>query len=169
MEAQKLTHRSPCLGYNFVVNGKIRIDKNKLKKLSIGSGPHLSELKIGKDIKYKGRMYKAKNLIYTEKGKRVSVIMDTTTNSRLPGFVKDSDLLIIESTYDAESLDLAKEHKHMTSKQAAEIAKTAKVGKPVLTHISQRYQQNPKRLMREAKAVLKGEAILLKDLDKIEL
>lgn len=167
LESKKMTHRSPCNAYNFVLNGRIRIDKEKLRKLSIASGPHLSNLKIGKDIKYDGKIYKAKNLIYAESGKKVSVVMDTTINPKISEFVKDADVLVIESTYDASSEDLAKEHKHMTSKQVATIAKKAKVKKLFLTHISQRYQTDPKKLLKEAKDVFKGEVFLPKDLDKI--
>lgn len=169
LEAEKMTHRCPCLAYNFILNGKIRIDKGKLKKLGIASGPHLADLKIGKNIKYKEKIYSAKNLIYTEPGKKISIVMDTTINPKISAFTKDADVLVIESSYDEKSVDLAREHKHMTSKQAAEIAKKAKVQKLVLTHISQRYSKDPKQLQREAKKVFKKEVILPKDLDKLEI
>ena len=169
LEAQEMTHGCPCLAYNFVIAGKIRINKEKLKKLKIVSGPHLSKLKTGKDIFYKGKKYSSKNLTYTEPEKKISIVMDTTANSKIETFVKNSDILIIDSTYNAASEILAKEHKHMTSKQAATIAKNAKVKKLVLTHISQRYSKNSSELLNEAKKIFNKNVFLPKDLDKIEI
>jgi len=169
LESKHMTHRAPCNAYNFILNAKIRIDKEKLKKLGIESGPHLQGLKIGEDIKFKGKKYKAKNLIFTEPGKKISVVMDTRVNGAIPEFVKESDVLVIESTYDAVSEELAEQHKHMTSKQAATVAKKAKVGKLILTHISQRYSKDPEKLVREAKKIFGKNVLLARDLESVEV
>ncbi len=167
LEFAHMKHKTPCNSYNFVVNGKVRIDKKKLEKLGISSGPHLKDLKIGNDIKFKGKKYKAKNLIYAEKGKKVSFVLDTAMNDKISKFVYDSDLLVIESTYDAESAELAREHNHMTSKQAGEVAKKAKVSKLALVHLSQRYDRDKNKILKEAKGVFKKETFVPKDLDVI--
>ena len=48
-------------------------------------------------------------------------------------------LLLIESTYLDSERELAESYKHMTAKQAAELAKQAGVEKMVMTHFSARY------------------------------
>ena len=59
-------------------------------------------------------------------------------------------------------------YKHLTAKQSAEIAKKAKAKKLVLTHISQRYKKEPKKILNDAKKIFKN-SFLVKDLDVINL
>ena len=142
--------------YSFVLKDKLRLDKKKLEKRRLPSGPMLKKLKEGKDITYEGKKYRAKDLTYLEKGKKISFVLDTLVNKNIVPFVKDSDLLIIESSFGDDLGDLAKEHMHLTSGQAGEIAKKAKVGGLVLTHISQRYETNLKGLISDAKKNFKN-------------
>ncbi|MDD5012210.1 MAG: ribonuclease Z [Candidatus Nanoarchaeia archaeon] len=167
LESENMSHGIPCNAYTFVKKGNLRIDKKKLAKIKI-HGPILKKLKEGKDIVYDGKKYLAKNLTYKEIGKKVSFVFDTSFNDRIVPFVKDSDLLVCESTFGVELEDKADEFKHLTSKQTAEIAKKSKSKKLVLTHISQRYNKNPKKILDAAKKVFKN-SVLVKDLDEIEI
>ena len=162
-----MTHGIPCNAYTFVKKDRIRIDKRKLKKTPL-EGPILKNLKEGKDVVYKGKKYLAKNLTYKEIGKKISFILDTSINSKIVPFAENSDLLICESTFDSESEDRAKEYKHLTSNQAAEIAKKSKSKKLILTHISQRYSKDPKKILLSAKKVFKN-SFLANDLDVFEI
>jgi len=166
LEARKMTHGCPCNAYVFVKKGKLRIDKKKLKKYKLPVGIHLKKLKQGKDIKFKGKNYKAKNLTYGVNDLKISFVMDTSFNKNIVGFVKSSDLFVSESSFGSELAKKAKQHKHMVAKQVGEIAKKAKVKKLVLTHISQRYDKNPKKILNEAKKVFKNSR-LVEDLDEI--
>ena len=67
-------------------------------------------------------------------------------------------------TFNAQGKALA----DLTAKQAAEIAKKSKSKKLILTHIGQRYDNNLKKLLNEAKKVFKKSS-LAKDLDKVEV
>ncbi len=168
LEAKKMEHGALCLAYSFVKKGKIKIDKEKLKKVKLSEGPWLNKLKQGKDIVYKEKKYKVKDLTYKEKDKKISFVLDTSINSRIVNFVKDSDLLICEATFSHDLKDKAKEYGHLTASQAAEIAKKSKTKKLFLTHLSQRYEKNPKKLLNEAKKIFKN-CFLAKDLDSIIL
>lgn len=168
LEAKAMTHGPPTNAYSFVKKGKLRIDKKKLKKSGLPVGIHLKKLKQGKDIKFKGKTYKAKNLTYSSDSLKISFVMDTTFNKNIIPFVKGSDLFISESQFGSELAKKAKEHKHMIAKQVGEIAKKAKVKKLVLTHISQRYDKNPKKILNEAKKVFRNSR-LVNDLDVIEV
>lgn len=167
LEAEKMSHGIPCNAYTFVKKGSLRIDKKKLGKTKI-QGTILKKLKEGKDIVYQGKKYLAKNLTYEEKGKKISFVFDTSFNDRIVPFVKNSDLLICESTFGAELEDRAEEYNHLTSKKTAEIAKKSNSKKLVLTHISQRYNKNPKKILDSAKKIFKNSR-LVNDLDEIEV
>ena len=168
LKAKKMTHSVPCNAYIFVKKGQIRIDKQKLKKTKLPSGPLLQKLKHGKNISHKGKKYLAKDLTFGEKDQKISFVLDTSINRQVVSFVKDSDLLICESNFSSEDKAKAKEYKHLTSKQAAEIAKKSKSKKLILTHLSQRYENNPKKVLNEAKKVFKN-SYLVNDLDVVEV
>jgi len=167
LEAEKMTHGTPCNAYSFVKKGTLRIDKEKLKKTKI-EGPILKEIKEGKDIVYQGKKYLAKNLTYGEDSKKVSFVFDTSFNENIVPFVKNSDLLVCESTFGVELEDKADEYKHLNVNHTANIAKKSKSKKLILTHISQRYSKNPKKILDAAKKIFKN-SVLVKDLDEIEV
>lgn len=168
LKAKKMTHTVPCNAYVFVRKSQIRIDKQKLKKTKLPSGPLLRKLKQGKNISHKGKKYLAKDLTFLERGKKISFVLDTSMNRQVSIFVKDSDLLICEANFGLEDKSKAEEYKHLTASQAAEIAKKSKSKKLLLTHLSQRYEGNPKKILDEAKKVFKN-SYLVKDLDVVEI
>ncbi len=168
LESERMHHGIPTNAYTFVIKDKSRLDKKKIKKSKLPFGPLLGKLKEGKDITYNGKKYRAKDFTYKEKGKKVSVVLDTLINERITPFVKNSDILICESSFSSRNNKEAKEHLHLTSKQCGEIAKKSKSDKLILTHISQRYEGNIKELLDDAKGVFKNTE-LVNDLDEIEI
>ena len=105
---------------------------------------------------------------YLEKGKKITVILDTRINQNAISLANNSDILIAESSFSAEEKDRANEFKHLTSEDAAAIAKKSKSKKLILTHISQRYENDLPRIESESKKVFKN-TITAKDFDQIEL
>jgi ribonuclease Z len=168
LEAKAMQHGIPTNAYVFVKKGQIKIDKQKLKKSGLPNGPLLQRLKQGKDIIYNNKKFLAKNLTYMQDLIKISFVLDTKNNPQIIPFVKDSDVLISESSFDHELKDKAEERLHLTSQQAAEIAKKAKVKKLFLTHISQRYEQNPKKILNQARKIFKN-SFLVNDLDEIKV
>ena len=163
-----MTHGIPCNAYSFITKDKLRIDKKKLSKAKIPSGPLMSKLKQGKDISYNKKKYKNKDLTYVEKGKKISVIMDTEMNKKIVPFVKNADLLVCESSFDSNFKAKAKGYLHLTAEQAGQIAKKSNSKQLVLTHISQRHENNFERILSEAKKEFKNVSIA-KDLDEFEV
>lgn len=168
LEAEGMTHSSPVNAYSFVKKGNLRIDRDKLKKTGLPNGPLLKKLKEGKNITHKGKKFLAKNLTYQENGKKVSFVLDTTFNNKISGFVKGADVLVCEATFSEDLASTAREHGHMTSKEASNVAKKAKVGKLLVTHISQRHENNMEGILKEVKKGFKN-ASLVKDLDVVEI
>lgn len=169
IEAKPLTHgKTPTNAYVFVKKGKLRIDKKKLSKTKLPSGPLMQRLKQGKDVFYKGKKYKAKDLTYSEGDKKVSFVFDTNYNNKISGFVKDSDLIVSESTYESDLKEMAKDHGHLTASQAGEIAKKSNSKKLALIHVSERYEKDFSKVLKDAKKKFKN-VIIPKDFDSVEI
>jgi len=168
IEAVSLEHGIPTNGYVFKEKDKHRINKEKLEKLKIDKKDRkkIVNLTKGKNINLKGKQIKYKDYTYLQKGKKIAFVLDTRYCKNALKMAKDADLAIIESTYSDTEKELAKEHKHLTAKQAAEIAKKSKTKKLILTHISQRYEHKEKKLEKEAKKVFKN-SVLAHDLMKV--
>lgn len=168
LEASSLDHGIPTNAYSFVKKGLRRIDKTKLKKSGLPAGPLISKLKEGKNISFGGKKFLAKDLTYKEEDLKISVVLDTLYKKEIESFVKNSDLLICESSFDSELKDKAKEHLHLTAEQAGIIAKNSKSKKLVLTHISQRYEVRLKELLKDAQTKFQNTEIA-KDFDSLEI
>jgi len=168
LESIPLQHSIHCNAYSFVEKDKTRLDRKKLKQLKIPNSPLIGELAAGKDISLNGKKIKAKDIIYEEKGKKVSVILDTALIDNCYKIAKNSDVLISEAVYLKDEEELAALHEHLTAEQAAEIAKKSNSKKLYLSHLSQRYDGNEKLILKEAKTNFK-DVFIAEDLMQIEV
>ena len=163
-----MNHGCPANAYSITLNDRIRLKKDKIKKLKLPNSPLIGQLSAGKDIVFNKKKIKAKDVTYQEKGKKVTFILDTGMNENALRLAANSDLLITESTFSSKEAEQAKEYKHLTSQDAATIAKKSKSKKLILTHISQRYEHNTKPIEQEAKKIFKNTKIV-SDLDSIKV
>lgn len=168
LQAEKMIHVQPCYAYNFIAKGHLRIDKAKIRKLKIPEGKHFQELKAGKTMAYNGKKFKVKDLTFKELDKKISFVLDTLNNDKIAPFVRDADALVCEASFSSEEQTKAREYKHLTSVQTAEIAKRARVKKLFLVHVSQRYSLDYQKILREAKKIFKN-SFLPRDLESIEI
>ncbi|MFH1456402.1 MAG: ribonuclease Z [archaeon] len=152
LEALPLKHSTPCLGYSFVEKDKHKIQMEKLEELGLKRNPLIKKLQVGEDIKWEGKIIKASEVTSVKKGKKVTFILDTLYCENAIKLAKEADVLICESTHDKALKAKAKEYNHLTSEDAATIAKKAKVDQLVLTHFSQRYKHTS-ILRKEAKMI----------------
>lgn len=155
LEAYSLKHNIPCLAYSFIENPKRRINLNYMKKFNLTKDPLLGNLQQGKNIVYKGKKIKAKDATYLIPGKKITLILDTIPCTNCIKAAKNSDLLIAEATFSDELKEKARLFKHLTASQSAQIAKSSKSKKLILTHFSQRYK-DVKGLEKEAKKIFKN-------------
>lgn len=167
LEAIRLKHSAICLGYSFIEKDRRKINVEYLKKFHLTRHPILKGLQAGKDITWKGRLIKANKATKVVEGKKITFISDTAYCENTVKLAKDSDILICEATFLDELKEKAAGYKHLTAKQAAKIAKEAKVKKLVLTHFSQRYK-GIKDMEKEAKSVFKN-VICAKDFLELNL
>jgi ribonuclease Z len=100
-------------------------------------------------------------------GQSFAFIMDTRLCPAVPALAADCDLLVIESTFLDEDVQLAAEYGHLTAGQAAAVGRDAGVRHLVLTHFSQRYP-DPEPFERQAReAGFTGELTIAQDLMRV--
>lgn len=166
--AMPMKHEVPSNAYSFKIKDKRRLNKSKIKLLKLPHSPLLKKLQQGKTITYKGKKISPEKISRLEKGKKITFILDTKMNPNAIKLAKNSDLLITESTFSKKDRNLIKNHKHLTSIDAATIAKKSKSKKLILIHISQRYEKNLKTIKKEAQSIFK-QTSLAKDFDTITI
>ncbi len=153
--AMKVQHSIPCIAYAFQERSKYRIKKDFVRKYNLQGNPLLKKLQQGKDIVYNKKKIRAKDVTFVNYGKKVTIILDALYEEKLAKIAENADLLICEGTFSNKMREKVKEKGHMTVKQAAKVARKAKVKQLVLTHFSQRYK-NLNELAKEAKSVFRN-------------
>ncbi len=140
VECLPMKHPVPTLGFAIAENPKRKMNLDFMKSMKIPHGNLWSRLQNGQDVMFDGKKITAKQATILVPGKKVAYIVDTAYCDNAVKLAKNSDLLIIESTYVSEKEEKAESYEHLTAKQAALIANSANVKRVVLTHFSQRYK-----------------------------
>ncbi len=166
-EAFPMRHSTKCLAYSIRENDKVKINLEYLKKFGLAKHPILKELQQGRDIIWKGNNIKASDATFVKKGKKIAIVTDTMANPNIIEAAKNADLFICESTYASDMENKAEEHMHMTSVQAAGMAKKSNAKKLILTHFSQRYK-SVSQFKAEASKIFKNVSCA-KDLMKVKV
>ncbi len=176
VEAFKTYHGIPSLGYIFQERDKLKANMEKARKFGLISGPLIGKLKKGEEIVYKGHRIKPEDIVEVVKGKKIVYTGDTGYRKSLLKPCKDADVLICDSTFCSDFEERAHTFYHMTSKQAAMLAKEANAKLLILTHISRRYQKNDKedrkytteKLLRESNEIFPN-TILAEDFMELDI
>ncbi|OQY33811.1 MAG: ribonuclease Z [Spirochaetaceae bacterium 4572_59] len=167
-----LNHSKVCVGY--VLEEKDRpgvFFPEKARELDIPVGPLWSKLQNGIDIEHEGKIIESSEVMGdSRKGRKFSFVTDTAYVPEIAEDVKDSDLFICEGMFEHALLSSAREKKHLTSTQAAKIAKKAGgIKKMGLIHYSPRYtERDLKNLLKEAKEVF-PETFLCRDRMRLKI
>ena len=140
LSAAKLDHSVPCIGYSFVEKDKFKINMQKAKKFGLQESPILADIKLGKTIKFNSQTISPNEICEIVSGQKISFILDTQLCNGCYELAQNADILISECVYAGELENKAEQYKHMTAKQAANLASQSNVKKLILTHFSQRYK-----------------------------
>lgn len=140
IKAYTLSHGIESLAFRFQEKDRRRIKTNYITKIGLKPGPLLGKLQDGHTIEWKGQKITPKQATYKVKGKTITFISDTEACKNCIEAAKNADLIISESTYTTKHQDKAKEYKHLTTQEAAQIATQAEAKKLILTHFSPRYK-----------------------------
>lgn len=138
IEAYFLKHGVDNLGYRVKEADVQKFEKEKLLSHGV-KGPLVRELEEKGSLTIDGKKITLEDVGYVRKGDVFSTVIDTLPCPNAIRVATDAKILLSEATYLEEHRDLAKKHRHMTAKQAAEIAKEAGALQLILTHFSARY------------------------------
>lgn len=166
----KTEHGVPGIGYALEEKNRTgRFNRKRAIELGIPAGPLFSRLQSGESITINGRTILPSEVIGRKRrGRKIIYSGDTRPCEAVEKASSGADLLIHDCTLADELRDWAIETKHSTAKEAAELAKRAKVKKLILTHISSRYSESPEPLLREAKNIFQS-VELAEDLMELEI
>ncbi len=166
INAYGLDHTKPCYGYSLVEDyRKGEFFPDKAIALGVPRGPLFSRLQNGEDITLDdGKVVRSSDVMGERReGRKFSYITDTLYFPQIADFVMYSDILMCEGMFEDDLVESAWEKKHMTARQAAQIARDGECGMLCLQHYSPRYQERElKKLLSEAKEVFPN-TILTKD------
>lgn len=152
IEAVFLDHGIDNIGWRITEPDTRKFDHNKLESFQI-RGSHVRELIDNGTFKAPdGRIVNIEDVSWIRPGDSIAVVIDTRYCQNAIDISRNARVLLCESTYQQEHEQLAYEHFHLTSKQAATIAKQAGAHQLILTHFSARYL-NLRDMEAEAKSV----------------
>lgn len=166
IRAFPLEHTKTCVGYTLEELPRPgEFHPEKARELKVPCGPLWAKLQAGFEVEAEdGTIVKPEQVLGPQRnGRKISYVTDTLYLDSIAKEVQGSDLLFCEGMFAKDFEDQAKEKKHMTSTQAAQIAKDGNVKKMALIHYSPRYNDYElKQLLTEAQSVF-PETILSKD------
>lgn len=158
-------HGAGSIGYALVESERYgKFDPAKARALEIPEGPLWGKLQRGEAVELAdGRKLTADSVVGPRRpGRKVVITGDTAPCAAVVDAAAGADLLVHEATFGDEEKERAKETFHSTAREAAQVAKAARVRKLVLTHLSARYSISAEELVKEAKEVF-GDVVAAKD------
>jgi ribonuclease Z len=162
-------HSIPAYSYVFQEKDKPgKFFPEKAKQLGIPEGKLWHELQHGKEITVGNKTIKPSDVMGEKrKGKKIGISGDTRPTKKLEEFFRNCDYMSFDSSYADELKEKAAEYYHSTAKEAAQLARNAKVANLILTHFSTRYDDT-ELLVKEAKTI-HNSVIAAEDLLEIEI
>lgn len=137
INAFKVKHNVVCYGYSIEIDRIGKFNAQKAKKLEIPV-QKWNVLQKGKEVTIDGKTYTPDMVMgAARKGLKVTYTTDTRPVDAIVDAAKGADLFICEGMYGEPDKEAkAIEHKHMTFKEAAQLAKRANPKEMWLTHFS---------------------------------
>ena len=137
IEAFRVNHNVICYGYNLIVEraGRFQVEKAKTLGLPVQLW---NPLQKGNVVEFEGKTYTPDMVMGSpRKGIKVTYCTDTRPTRSIEENAAHADLFICEGMYgEPDKQQKAREHKHMTFYEAANLAKAAEVSQMWLTHYS---------------------------------
>ena len=137
LKAFKVNHNVLCYGYTLEIDRAGKFQLEKAESLGIPR-QYWSRLQKGEKIEYEGALYTPDMVLgEARKGIKLTYCTDSRPTASIAENATGSDLFICEGMYgEKDKAQKAREHKHKTFYEAAELAKKAEVSELWLTHYS---------------------------------
>ena len=168
-----LQHSRPCVGYILEEDPRPGIfHPERAMEIGVPRGPLWGRLQHGAQVTLDdGTVIRPDQVMGgARKGRKFSYVTDTLPIRSIAPEVEGSDLLICEGMFDHGLADTARAKKHMTAREAAQIAAESNAIKKMgLIHYSPRYTERQlQRLLDEAQSIFPP-AFLTRDRQAIDI
>ncbi|MFP4377019.1 MAG: ribonuclease Z [Spirochaetales bacterium] len=168
-----LVHSRPCVGYVLEEDPRPGMfHPDRAVDAGVPRGPLWGRLQRGETVALDdGREVRPEAVMgATRKGRKFSYVTDTLPLTTIAPEVANSDLFICEGMFESALAETAHSKKHMTAREAAQIAAEAGgVKRMGLIHYSPRYTEHDlKRLLDEAQEVFPY-AFLTRDRQQLDI
>lgn len=182
IHATPLDHGIPVLGLALRETEHLAVDRDRLTRLGLVPGPWLSELKQNvRRCRPASERVEARtadgpprslacgtlaaDILRRTPGRRIAYVADiryTAANRRrVVALAGDVDLLVCEAAFLHADAALADERRHLTARQAGELAREAGAKKLAPFHFSPRYAGREDELLHEAAVAFGGPVVRL--------
>lgn len=159
LKAFRVNHNVLCYGYALEIDRAGKFDPERAKAEQIPQ-MYWKHLQKGETVEYEGRILTPDLVLGPpRKGIKLTYTTDTRPTDSIRENAKGSDLFICEGMYgEKEKIAKAREYKHMTFYEAAQLAKDAHVKEMWLTHYSpsltraEEYMDDVRKIFPAAKA-----------------
>lgn len=166
-------HGGGAVGYAIREGPRLgRFDPDKARTMGIPEGPLWGRLHRGASVEWEERTEGGaavtrsagpQDLVGAPRpGRLVVVSGDTRPSAQLAEAAAGADLLVHEATFSNEESERARETRHSTAQEAAQVALAARAKRLVLTHLSARFSVAATELLEEARAVF-PDTVVAKD------
>ncbi len=168
-----LKHTRVCVGYSFIEKPRPGLfHPEKAAVSGVPRGPLWSVLQSGKTVELPdGRQVLPEAVMGPiRRGRKISYVTDTLPVLSICEEVSGSDLFVCEGMFEEALADTAHEKKHMTAREAADLAVRADgIGQLGLFHFSPRYADKELKILLDEALPVFERTILLKDRMAINL
>lgn len=168
LQAFRVNHNVTCYGYTMTIDriGKFQLDK--AMALDIPRN-YWGILQRGEEVEYEGKVYTPDMVLgESRKGLKLTYCTDTRPTESIVEHAREADLFICEGMYgEPDKLSKAKEYKHMTMYEAANMASRARVKEMWLTHYSPSLTR-PEEYMKEVRKIFPA-SVAAKDGRSVDL
>ncbi len=175
IEAVALDHGIPCLAFALREGQRVNVRRGALEELGLPVGPWLGPAKAAARrgepddlaIAVPGRRAVAlgelkERAFRIGPGQAVAYVTDAAAHAenrgRIVDLARDADELFIEAVFLERGRPLATATRHLTARDAGELARLARVRNLRVFHYSARYLADPQALAREAEEAFRAGA-----------
>lgn len=168
ISAFPVQHRIPTWGFLFKEKKKEKnIDPDKVTEHQL-TIQEILKAKKGDDILRESTYFRNADITLPDQPlTSYAYSADTIFFEKMVEYVKGVDLLYHEATFTEKQKDRAEATMHSTARQAATVAKKAKVGQLLLGHFSARFKSTGE-VLKEAKTVFEN-SVCVEDGDEFDL
>jgi ribonuclease Z len=170
VEAVETYHSVPSIGYCLKEDERLgRFNREAAIALGVLPGPLFGKLQHGQEVLVDGKAVRPDQVMGAPRpGRKIVYTGDTRPCRTVEVASRGADLLIHDCALSDDMADWARETKHSTAGEAAQLARRAGVRQLVLTHISSRYSEDISPLLKDARSVFE-KTLIAEDLMTMEI